>query len=65
MGYGLLGEHLSHSYSPMIFDLMGGYRYDLFEREPEGIEELLKNGDFSAASAILCRICATFLSRYP
>ena len=42
MKFGLLGRKLGHSYSPMIFDLMGGYRYDLFEREPEGIEDLLR-----------------------
>jgi shikimate dehydrogenase len=37
----------------MIFDLMGGYRYDLFEREPEGIEDLLKNGDFDGLNVTI------------
>ena len=46
MKFGLLGRKLGHSYSPVIFELMGGYRYDLYEREPEGIEDLLKHGDF-------------------
>ena len=53
MKFGLLGRKLGHSYSPMIFDLMGGYRYDLFEREPEGIEELLKNGDFDGLNVTI------------
>ena len=41
MRFGLLGRKLGHSYSPMIFDLMGGYEYLLHEREPEGIEDRL------------------------
>lgn len=53
MKFGLLGRKLGHSYSPMIFDLMGGYRYDLFEREPEDIEELLKNGDFDGINVTI------------
>ena len=53
MKFGLLGRRLGHSYSPMIFDLMGGYRYDLFEREPKGIEELLKNGDFDGINVTI------------
>ena len=53
MKFGLLGRKLGHSYSPMIFDLMGGYRYDLFEREPDGIEDLLKNGDFDGLNVTI------------
>ena len=53
MRFGLLGRKLGHSYSPMIFDLMGGYRYDLFEREPEDIESLLRNGDFDGINVTI------------
>ena len=53
MRFGLLGGHLGHSYSPMIFDLMGGYEYLLHEREPEGIEDLLKNGDFDGLNVTI------------
>ena len=53
MKFGLLGRKLGHSYSPMIFDLMGGYRYDLFEWEPEGIEDLLRNGDFDGINVTI------------
>lgn len=53
MKFGLLGRKLGHSYSPMIFDLMGGYRYDLFEREPDGIEDLLRKGDFDGLNVTI------------
>lgn len=44
---GLLGRKLGHSYSPQIHARLGDYPYDLFEREPEELEEFLKKGDFS------------------
>ena len=53
MRFGLLGRKLGHSYSPVIFDLMGGYRYDLFEREPEDIEALLRNEDFDGLNVTI------------
>ncbi len=53
MKFGLLGRKLGHSYSPMIFDLMGGYEYNLFEREPEGIEDLLLHGDFDGINVTI------------
>ena len=53
MRFGLLGRKLGHSYSPAIFDLMGGYRYDLFEREPEQIEDLLRNEDFNGLNVTI------------
>lgn len=53
MRFGLLGRKLGHSYSPMIFDLMGGYEYLLHEQEPEGIEDLLKNGDFDGLNVTI------------
>ena len=46
MKCGLLGQKLGHSYSPRIHSLLGEYSYSLFEVEPEGLEEFLKNGDF-------------------
>lgn len=44
---GLLGRKLGHSYSPRIHAFLGDYTYRLFEKEPEEIEDFLKNGDFS------------------
>ena len=48
MKSGLLGRKLGHSYSPQIHRNFGNYDYSLFEKEPEDVEEFLKNGDFSA-----------------
>lgn len=46
MKCGLLGEKLSHSYSPQIHSYLGDYTYDLFEKSPEALEDFLKNGNF-------------------
>ena len=40
---GLLGQHLGHSYSPQIHNLLGGYPYDLYEKEPDELENFLRN----------------------
>lgn len=53
MKFGLLGRRLGHSYSPMIFDLMGGYEYLLHEREPDGIEDLLRNEPFDGLNVTI------------
>lgn len=47
MKCGLLGRKLGHSYSPQIHAQLGDYSYELFEKEPEEIEDFLKNGDWS------------------
>ena len=47
MKCGLLGRHLGHSYSPQIHAMLGSYSYVLFEKEPEQIEDFLKNGDWT------------------
>lgn len=48
MKYGLLGEHLSHSYSPLIHSLLGDYEYSLIEKTPDKVEDFIKNGNFTA-----------------
>ena len=53
MKCGLLGRKLGHSYSPQIHGFMGDYSYALFEREPEEVEDFLKNGDFSAINVTI------------
>ena len=53
MKTGLLGRRLGHSYSPQIHAYLGDYRYDLFEREPEDVEDFLKNGDFTAINVTI------------
>ncbi len=53
MNCGLLGRKLGHSYSPQIHAYLGNYRYSLFEREPEDVEDFLKNGDFDAINVTI------------
>ena len=36
MEFGLLGEHLGHSFSPAIHRQLGSYDYQLVELSPEG-----------------------------
>lgn len=43
---GLLGEKLSHSYSPQIHKFLGDYQYNIFEKSPDQLEDFLQNGDF-------------------
>ena len=47
MGFGLLGRHLSHSYSPQIHAMLGDYSYELFEKEPHDLESFLRSGNWS------------------
>ena len=53
MKCGLLGRKLGHSYSPQIHNLLGDYSYVLFEKEPEKLENFLKNGDFSGLNVTI------------
>ena len=53
MNCGLLGRKLSHSYSPQIHAYLGDYSYRLFEREPDALEDFLKNGQFSGLNVTI------------
>ena len=53
MKCGLLGRHLAHSYSPQIHSYLGEYSYDIFEKEPEEVENFLKNGDFTGLNVTI------------
>lgn len=53
MKCGLLGRKLGHSYSPQIHKSLGTYSYVLFEKEPEEIEDFLKNGNFSGINVTI------------
>ncbi len=46
--YGLLGEHLSHSFSPQIHEKLGRYEYELVELPPRQAREFLIRHEFSA-----------------
>lgn len=47
MSFGLLGEHLSHSYSQIIHNMLGAYSYDLYEISPNDLENFINEGQFS------------------
>lgn len=53
MQCGLLGRKLGHSYSPQIHRELGSYQYTLFEKEPQELEEFLKNGDFAGLNVTI------------
>lgn len=44
--YGLLGEKLGHSFSPLIHSRFGDYEYRLFPTPREELESFLKSGTF-------------------
>ena len=41
--YGLLGEHLGHSFSPRIHAMLCGYEYKLYEQEKENVPDFLNS----------------------
>jgi Shikimate 5-dehydrogenase len=51
--FGLLGEKLSHSFSPQIHAELGDYEYRLYEKKPEEIEDFLRNGDFDGINVTI------------
>ena len=51
--YGLLGEHLTHSYSPAIHAALGDYEYRLFEVAPGDLPAFLANGNFAGINVTI------------
>lgn len=50
---GLLGRKLGHSYSPAIHNMLSDYSYELFEREPEQLEDFLLHGDWDGINVTI------------
>ena len=44
--FGLLGEHLGHSFSPAIHRQLGSYDYQLVELPPDQVGPFLQKGNF-------------------
>lgn len=44
--FGLLGRHLTHSFSPQIHAMMGDENYKLFESEPEDLKRFFEKREF-------------------
>ena len=53
MSCGLLGRKLGHSYSPQIHAQLGDYSYSLFEREPEELEDFLRQGEWQGLNVTI------------
>ena len=53
MKCGLLGRKLGHSYSPQIHGRLGDYSFTLFEKEPEELEDFLRNSDWSGINVTI------------
>lgn len=51
--YGLLGEHLGHSFSKMIHEQLAGYTYDLIELSPEELPRFLTEKNFAALNVTI------------
>ncbi len=46
MQYGLIGEHLPHSFSPEIHRRIGDYPYELKELSPQEVGAFLQRREF-------------------
>lgn len=46
MKYGLIGEHLGHSFSKAIHEKIGDYVYEIKEIEPENVKSFIEARDF-------------------
>ena len=51
--FGLLGEHLKHSFSPLIHAELGNYEYSLYEKQPEELSDFLLKGDFDGLNVTI------------
>jgi shikimate dehydrogenase len=51
--FGLLGEKLSHSFSPLIHGYLGDYDYALYEVAPEGLDRFMKERRFDGLNVTI------------
>lgn len=51
--FGLLGEKLSHSYSPEIHGMLGDYPYGLYEKAPEDVEDFIRHGQWDGLNVTI------------
>ncbi len=51
--YGLLGEHLPHSFSPQIHNALGNSDYCLFEVTPENLDAFMKEHNFNGINVTI------------
>lgn len=53
MKYGLIGEHLTHSFSKAIHEQIGDYVYEIKEIEPQNVDAFMKKKDFLAINVTI------------
>ncbi len=53
MNCGLLGRHLTHSYSPQIHKQLGAYNYGIFQVEPNDLGTFLQKKDFDGLNVTI------------
>lgn len=53
MKYGLIGEHLTHSFSKIIHEEIGDYVYEIKEIEPKKVDSFMKSRDFTAINVTI------------
>ena len=53
MRYGLLGQKLSHSYSPQIHTALADYDYELIQVEPEALGSFMGTADFAGINVTI------------
>ena len=51
--YGLLGETLTHSYSPQIHAAFGNSQYQLYEKKPSELADFLQSSDFAGLNVTI------------
>ncbi len=51
--FGLLGEKLSHSFSPQIHAMLGDYEYLLYEKAPDDVAGFLQSGNFDGLNVTI------------
>ena len=51
--YGLIGEHLPHSFSKTIHEKIGDYRYDLKELRPEELDAFMRRAAFKGINVTI------------
>ena len=51
--YGLLGRKLSHSFSPLIHNMLDDYEYKLYEKESDELDRFLKSTELSGMNVTI------------
>lgn len=53
MKYGLIGEHLGHSFSKEIHEMLGKYKYEICEIAKENLDSFMKEKTFNAINVTI------------